>query len=47
MTLVYAKQLDFQISKTKIRAQKIDGSLLEIFWIAIAGFQVINKLGKL
>ena len=39
MTLAYAKQLNFQ-------TQKIDGSSLNIFRMVIAGYQVIDELGK-
>ena len=46
MTLAYAKQLGFQIRKADDGAQKIDGSSLDTFEIAIAGFQIIDKLGK-
>ena len=46
MTPAYAKQLGFQVQKTDVRAQKIDGSSLKTFEIIIAGFQVENKLGK-
>ena len=38
MTLAYAKQLDLQVQKTDVRAQKIDGSLLRTFEMVIAGF---------
>ena len=46
MTLAYAKWLDFWLQKTYVRAPKIDGLLLKIFKMVIAGFHVINKLNK-
>ena len=46
MTLAYAKQLGFQVRKTDVGAQKIDGLLLRTFGMVIAGFQVEDKLGK-
>ena len=46
MTLAYAKQLGFQVQKTDIGAQKIDGSLLQTFGMVIAGFQVEDKLDR-
>ena len=46
MTLVYAKQLGFQVQKTEVGAQKIDGSLLRTFGMVIADFQVKDKLGR-
>lgn len=46
MTPIYAKKLNFQLYKTDIRAQKIDGSSLTTYNIVIAGFQFVNKLGK-
>lgn len=45
MTPVYAKKLGFQIQKINIGAQKIDRSNLNIFEMAIASFQVQDKLG--
>ena len=46
MTLAYAKKLGFRTQKTEIGAQIIDGSSLDIFWIVIAGFQVLDKHGR-
>ena len=46
MTPAYSKQLGFQIQKTDVKAQKIDGSLLRTFEMVIAGFQVEDKLGR-
>ena len=46
MTPVYAKQLGFQVRKTDVRAQKIDGLSLRTFGIVITGFQVEDKLGR-
>ena len=47
MTPAYAKQLGFQVRKTDVGAQKIEGSLLRTFGMVIAGFQVEDKLGKI
>ena len=38
ITSVYAKQLGLQVQKTDVRAQKIDGSLLQTFKIVITSF---------
>ena len=46
ITLAYTKQLGLRTKKTDVGAQKIDGSLVRTFKIVIAGFQVINKLGR-
>ena len=46
MTPAYAKQLDLQVRKTDVGAQKIDSSLLRTFGMVIAGFQVEDKLGR-
>ena len=46
MTLAYAKKLGLRTQKSDVRAQKIDGSSLKTFGMVIAGFQVINKLGR-
>ena len=46
MTLVYAKQLGFQVQKTDVGAQKIDGSLLQTFAMVIASFEIEDKLGR-
>ena len=46
MTPAYAKQLGFQVQRTDIRAQKIDGSLLKTLRMVSAGFQVEDKLGR-
>ena len=46
MTLVYILKLGLQIRHTNVRAQKIDGSILKMFEIVLANFQVKNKLGK-
>ena len=46
ITLAYTKRLDFQIRKIDDGAQKIDRSLLKTFGIVIAGFEVIDKLGR-
>ena len=41
-----AKQLSFQVRKTDVGAQKIDGSSLKTFGMVIAGFQVKDKLDR-
>ena len=46
MNPILARKLGLQISKTNIGAQKIDGSVLEIFGMVIADFQVEDKGGK-
>lgn len=46
ITLVYVKKLGLCIRKTNVGAPKIDGSNLTTYKIIIAGFQVVNKLGK-
>ena len=38
MNPIFARKLDFHIQKTNVKAQKIDGSILEIFEIVIADF---------
>ena len=46
MTPAYAKQLGFQVQKTDVEAQKIDGSSIRTFEMVIAGFEVEDRLGK-
>ena len=46
MNLNLAQKLDFYIRKTSVRAQKIDGSTLEIFGIVIDDFLVEDKANK-
>ena len=46
MTPAYAAKLGFQVRKTNIEAQKIDGSTLETFGMVLADFQVEDKLGR-
>ena len=46
MTLAYASKLGPRVQKTDVEDQKIDGSLLRIFKIVIASFQVEDKLGR-
>ena len=46
MNPAYAKQPSFQVWKTDVEAQKINGLLLQTFGIVIAGFQVDDKLGR-
>ena len=43
MSPAYAKRLSLKTQKTNVRAQKIDGSALEIFGMVIADFQVEDK----
>ena len=42
----FARKLDFKVWKTNVEAQKIDGSVLEIFGIIIANFQIEDKVNK-
>ena len=46
ITLAYAKKLGLRTWKTDVGAQKIDGSSLDTLGMVIAGFQVIDKLGR-
>ena len=47
MSPAYAKKLGLKTQKTNVKAQKIDGSALEIFGMVIADFQVEDKGGRL
>ena len=47
MSPAYAKRLGLKTWKTNIEAQKIDSSVLEIFGMVIADFQIENKGGRL
>ena len=47
MTSAYALRLGLWVHRTDIGAQKIDGSIFEIFEIVLASFQVEDKLGKI
>ena len=46
MTPAYAKQLGFQVQKTDVKAQKINGSLLKTFEMVIANFQIKDKFDR-
>lgn len=46
MTLAYTTKLGLKIQVTNIRAQKIDGSTIQMFGIVLAKFQVEDKFGK-
>ena len=46
IALAYASKLGLWIQVTDVKAQKIDGSLLQTFQIIITGFQVEDKLGR-
>lgn len=46
MISAYAKKLGLNMQKTDVGIHKIDSLLLKTFGIVIAGFQVIDKLGK-
>ena len=46
MSPAYVKKLGLKAQKTKVGAQKIDGSPLKTFGIVIANFQVEDKGGK-
>ena len=45
MTLGYAAQLGLKVQRTNVGTQKIDRSLLAIYGMVIAAFQVFDKLG--
>lgn len=47
MTSKFAAKLDFSTQLTNIRAQKIDGLALKTYGMAIAGFLIQDKLGKI
>ena len=42
----YARKLGLKIWRTNIRAQKIDGSVQEIFEMVIADFQIEDKASR-
>ena len=46
MILAYASKLGFKVYHIKVRAQKIDGSILKTFGIVLANFLVEDKLGR-
>ena len=46
MNSIFARKLGFNIQKTNVGAQKIDGSTLETFRKVIADFQVEDKGNK-
>ena len=46
MTPAYAAKLGLKVRKTDIGTQKIDGSIFETFGMALADFQVEDKLGR-
>ncbi len=46
MTPDYAKKLGFTTQKTSVGAQKINGSLLETYGMALASFSLQNSLGR-
>ena len=46
MTLAYASKLGLKVYHIDAGAQKIDGSILKIFGIVLAKFQVEDKLEK-
>lgn len=45
-TPAYISKLRFQVYCTNIKAQKINGSIIQIFKIVLASFKVKQKLGK-
>ena len=45
MTPAYVAHLGLKVRVTNVSAQKIDGSLLAIYGMVIAAFQIVNKLG--
>ena len=46
MSPAYASKLGLKVHHTDVGAQKIDGSTLQTFGIALANFQVEDKLGR-
>lgn len=46
MTPAYGNKLSFQMQKTNVRAQKIDGSILKTYKMVIVGFQVQDKFRR-
>ena len=46
ITLGYTLKLGLKIRLTNVRAQKINGSTLEMFEIVLTSFQIENTLGK-
>ena len=44
MTPAYVAQLGLKVQKTNISTLKINDSLLKIYSMVIAAFQVLNKL---
>ena len=46
MTPAYASELSLRVYRTDVGAQKIDGSILKIFGIVLASFQMKDKLRK-
>lgn len=46
MTSVYAAKLGFKLHHTNVEAQKINDSILKIFGILLASFQMKDKLKK-
>lgn len=46
ITPAYASKLDLKTCFINVGAQKIDGSALQIFEIALVSFKVENKLGR-
>ena len=46
MTIAYVSKLGLKVHPINVRAQKIDGSTLEIFRIVLASFQVEDKLRR-
>ena len=46
MTPAYTKKLSLRVRKTNVGIQKTDGSILEIYGMVIAGFQVQDQFRK-
>lgn len=46
MTPKYTLKLDLKICSTNIKAQKIDGSIFEMFEMILTSFQIEDKLGQ-
>ena len=47
INLAYASKLGFRVHCTNIEAQKIDGSIVELFGMVLASFQVEDKFGRI
>ncbi len=46
MSLAFAQQLGLKIRNPNVRAQKIDGTILETYEIIVSTFSMLNKDGR-